>query len=625
MPQQVARRFVVSIGAGERVAQHVPWAGVPGVSAAICASGLEWSVVVLDGLTVDLKVSAQILGSGDGAKLTEKVIQETSHGTTFKGCYEPPTDERGQVVQIIFDMNNAFSWFSSKQIEIFTLDVPRKSHIELLPLLPLCDLPRHNGQPQEEESNVPPNLLEPTKCGEDEPLGDLCNRLHALLDTWLGTVDGMSSKVQDEDSNWLKNLKKTVVAVRNQCHGKSAEKLQDRLARQGLEALALAEKQHQAQKAKKAEAVASKKADAARQADREAQRTAQAAAAAAAAVNAREEIQAATKAAVRAAATPMAADECVLRPPGQVASSTPSSPLAPSQLPLTGHPTDKSSASNVILQLPTSQLQKEMSESPCRRELLPEQLLPSSDTVHSECLPLGEDYVAPKSAVSDASEVSIHDARADAAEASVKKLLKAMEVVEEPIPVVPAALLAKETAQEPTSGISEEKRKDRSPLVSTLPTPQNAEQTLPKDGKPQDMVPVPLVEAADDIIGSFLESQVEMDSAKSAHDGEKNGKGQQLQRGKGEVEQGGKCLSTAEAEDERLVKAFIDRGGNVAALAERLLQQAAAAGIQVDHSNGDEEFVDAQETVATPNSRKALSPKLAPAMQSEEGAGDEEF
>lgn len=260
----MANRFAVSIGAGARVAQHVPWNCGVGVSAGTCATGLEWSVVVLDGLTVDMKVSVQIR-NGDTSKVAERVIQDTKQGTSFKGCFEPPTDERGQVVQVVFDMNNAASWFTSKQIEIFTLQVPRKSHVAKLPSLQLCDLPRHSGHPEIEEFSVVPNLLETAVPEKLDPLAELCNGLHTLLDSWLGTVEAKAHHVHEEDANWLKKLQRTAMTVREQCQGKCAEKLQDRAAKQALEALVIAQKE---QRARKEQEEAAKRAEAERQAQR---------------------------------------------------------------------------------------------------------------------------------------------------------------------------------------------------------------------------------------------------------------------------------------------------------------------------------------------------------------------
>lgn len=111
----------------------------------LAAPRLQWSVVVLDGREVDLEVSATVHAAapepcgGEGARQASEVccpvvLERQARGDHFLGCLDPAgsaADRRRlrmpatcfcpQVEAVVFRFSNAFSWLSSKEVELITL------------------------------------------------------------------------------------------------------------------------------------------------------------------------------------------------------------------------------------------------------------------------------------------------------------------------------------------------------------------------------------------------------------------------------------------------------------------------------------------------------------------------
>jgi len=113
---------------------------------------LQWTAVVLDELTVELEVFAQLCAltatpssassSAPGEVAAEEatggvqvLLERAACGRTFSGSFAPARDRRllpaGEALlpaagpvrpeAVLFSFSNAFSWFSSKEVELVTL------------------------------------------------------------------------------------------------------------------------------------------------------------------------------------------------------------------------------------------------------------------------------------------------------------------------------------------------------------------------------------------------------------------------------------------------------------------------------------------------------------------------
>lgn len=147
------RRF--SVGKGEQETFYLPWDadGQPPLGEA----HVEWSVVVLDDMTVDLEVSAQLVGLGaqgcTDANGSRVLLQRAARGRTFHGAFDPAkhtgwkaavkgAGSAGSVVPLlgglVFDLNNKFSWRTPKEIEVVTLRIEHGPPSSRVPPLPPC-------------------------------------------------------------------------------------------------------------------------------------------------------------------------------------------------------------------------------------------------------------------------------------------------------------------------------------------------------------------------------------------------------------------------------------------------------------------------------------------------------
>lgn len=164
-----AERLHVSIKAGGTFSHSIPWRGG--------AQSISWSAVVLDDLTVDLEISANLAPPSSGEGLRSIVLQRNARGVNFVSEFFParkrglavpepaaamsstssgrstgsgrgtgqaaasstaaapvaaPPVAAGEVLarqapehqvveSIVFNFSNAFSWFTAKEIEFVTL------------------------------------------------------------------------------------------------------------------------------------------------------------------------------------------------------------------------------------------------------------------------------------------------------------------------------------------------------------------------------------------------------------------------------------------------------------------------------------------------------------------------
>lgn len=148
----MAQRHRLSLAAGERCVHSVPliWPsacseegneGKPFSSAHLAPldlgrrarSGpiLEWSAVVLHEQSIELEVFAQLpisapsSASTSGAKAELVRLERAAVGEQFVGTFTPSCDRRInpslQPEAVLFCFSNASSWFSSKEVELITL------------------------------------------------------------------------------------------------------------------------------------------------------------------------------------------------------------------------------------------------------------------------------------------------------------------------------------------------------------------------------------------------------------------------------------------------------------------------------------------------------------------------
>lgn len=221
-----ANRFPLKIPAGKQRSQSIQWDH----SYRGCA--LEWNVVVLDGLLLDLKVSAKLHPQTLGGGFTFVILQEVKDGRTCRGSFEPTKDDRllgkdmkgqvarAQVDEIVFEFNNT-SWFTEKQAEIVTLKQtlgpppPKKAKVPALPRLrPSSPLPRCDVIQKEENVLSLPQLLAPSDA-RAAPSVLLCKSLAAHLDVCLSVLE--AKPFSSSDAGLLQELQHRVKAVQCFC------------------------------------------------------------------------------------------------------------------------------------------------------------------------------------------------------------------------------------------------------------------------------------------------------------------------------------------------------------------------------------------------------------------------
>lgn len=239
----------LSLQTGERKTQRFPWADEQSGGSSRLGR-LDWSLVVLDELTVDLEVSVELCPREPDGAPGLVLLQEVQRGRTFRGSFEPCTDARlaapegraetgegiagctrDEVEAVIFDFSNTFSWWTPKEVELIALRVrpsgpPLASVPPLLALRPLSPPPRgsralwgagpHNGEAVLKGSPAAaPELRAVAPLVEQSRDLKETHRFAALLDAFLAAAeDGCPSGA---GGNWLEDLCARVAALRGLC------------------------------------------------------------------------------------------------------------------------------------------------------------------------------------------------------------------------------------------------------------------------------------------------------------------------------------------------------------------------------------------------------------------------
>mmetsp|Transcript_34900 Transcript_34900/g.92792 ORF Transcript_34900/g.92792 Transcript_34900/m.92792 type:complete len:583 (-) Transcript_34900:139-1887(-) len=260
----MAERVRLSLPSGQRTSHRLAWGDLQLGSAGNLGS-LEWSVVVLDELTIDLEVSVQLSGQaaaggaggaagGEGGADAPGLVllQEVARGRTFRGTFDPTEDPRlgggdggsaendgvagSRVEAVIFDFNNAFSWWTDKEVELVCLRVrpggPPASMVPPLRLLqPLAALPRSICSARGAfECGVAPGLATlPPRGAWEASLSDREEvlRFASSLDEWLAAAEARrpaeGSAAAVAGGALLQEVLERVVALRGLCKEASAK------------------------------------------------------------------------------------------------------------------------------------------------------------------------------------------------------------------------------------------------------------------------------------------------------------------------------------------------------------------------------------------------------------------
>jgi len=252
----MADRIRLSLGTGQRTTHRMPWADPESNSKVSRKGSLDWSVVVLEELTVDLEVSVQLCPASEEATPGLVLLQETARGRTFRGTFNPASDKRlrpaanvggggstsskdgettegsessspPEVDAVIFEFSNAFSWWTPKEVELVIVrhrPGQPESEVSPLPILPpLSAVPRStssSGGAAEDVGPVPLAVLQPAPV--DEAMKTLgagehsAQRLAAVLQKWLSSVEEIPVD-SDKEGEWLEELRKRCASLQGFC------------------------------------------------------------------------------------------------------------------------------------------------------------------------------------------------------------------------------------------------------------------------------------------------------------------------------------------------------------------------------------------------------------------------
>mmetsp|Transcript_5448 Transcript_5448/g.15141 ORF Transcript_5448/g.15141 Transcript_5448/m.15141 type:complete len:308 (-) Transcript_5448:55-978(-) len=233
----MAERLRLSLPTGQRHTHRLAWADADAPESSASRSGrLDWSVVVLDELTVDLEVSVELRPSEPDAPPGLVLLQEVTRGRNFSGSFEPAADARlaapegsgaedgvegsaeSRVEAVIFEFSNAFSWWTDKDIELIALrerpsGPPLAKVPPLLPLEPLDPPPRRSPMPDGAlAAQAAPELR--GGHAESEP-EEAKQRFAAHVDACLAAAE--ESCPSGEGGEWLQELLVRIAALRGLC------------------------------------------------------------------------------------------------------------------------------------------------------------------------------------------------------------------------------------------------------------------------------------------------------------------------------------------------------------------------------------------------------------------------
>mmetsp|Transcript_1848 Transcript_1848/g.4670 ORF Transcript_1848/g.4670 Transcript_1848/m.4670 type:complete len:242 (-) Transcript_1848:102-827(-) len=225
-----ATRHKFKVLAGERATHRVPCRWQDGDDGTECQLGaLEWSIVVLDELTVGLEVRAEI-SAPDGSTSVRFVQENGASAQKFQGTFNPAERfaeafEENRLDAIVFELDNTFSWWNAKDVEIVTICEPADQHrppprLRLVPTVTLP--PRPAAKVIASPSCVLPELLRLPDVAKDAPsiLGKqvlAAFEAMAVLDVELAHCPrhppGLDSKLQALQAH-LQELQSTCVEIR---------------------------------------------------------------------------------------------------------------------------------------------------------------------------------------------------------------------------------------------------------------------------------------------------------------------------------------------------------------------------------------------------------------------------
>mmetsp|Transcript_75789 Transcript_75789/g.214270 ORF Transcript_75789/g.214270 Transcript_75789/m.214270 type:complete len:275 (+) Transcript_75789:90-914(+) len=252
-----AERFRLSVATGEQQTQRFEWADSQCSNAVAARLGsLEWNVVVLDDLTIDLEVSARYRSSAPDGSSGFILLQEMARGTAFRGSFDPMEDSRFaalrsgsdseggtkgaslEIEAVVFEFSNAFSWWTGKEVELITLRVrppgdPISEVPPLPPLQPLApvahagDAPARAAEEAVPRPAAPPELRPPPKCSEEGGAAagawdQEVTKYVTQVDAWLAAVE--ATRPIGMGDAWLEELLSGVAALRGVCKKGPASK-----------------------------------------------------------------------------------------------------------------------------------------------------------------------------------------------------------------------------------------------------------------------------------------------------------------------------------------------------------------------------------------------------------------
>lgn len=204
---------------------------------------MDWNVIVLDGLTVDVQVSATVCQTLDGSNSEQIQLGESRQSRTFQGSFVPASDAHllelcqgdaslADLSEVVFELDNASSWFTQRQIEIVTIHGPGITNVPALSAL-------HNHPPLphgcfaqiDNSAAALPRLLDhgPELGGHSKTdQAFRCESLAEQLDVWLEGGNADMADILQVHAGKYRELQQRVRALHDFCKHIIKEQRQDR-------------------------------------------------------------------------------------------------------------------------------------------------------------------------------------------------------------------------------------------------------------------------------------------------------------------------------------------------------------------------------------------------------------
>merc|ERR1712232_123268 len=138
-PISKVSRTLLALDTGCKTSHMLPWVGDPShpTDANATPDSVNWNVRVLDDLSVELEISVRLK-----SVLEPVVVEKEARGSSFVGTLRPLQNrqlasacaaahalEKGhgageakmEIEAIYFNVSNAFSWFTGKEVEVVTV------------------------------------------------------------------------------------------------------------------------------------------------------------------------------------------------------------------------------------------------------------------------------------------------------------------------------------------------------------------------------------------------------------------------------------------------------------------------------------------------------------------------